>query len=306
MQEERTAEGVVTEVGQVSDLNGKHEGEDIYILGTGTSIRVFPLNFLHGKTVIGLNRAWELADVTYCISMVPHLNFPEFTDGEFDKDTIWVTKHDKYKAHASAEQLEYAECNYFFFRTDGKVSITALDEPNEAGRMLSWVREPSENNLYLWTSISQSAVNLAANMGARNIILIGCDNSSLADNHHAHNQHTLWKGVNPDERYMQYYEGLAEMRAVLAHRGVNLVSLSPFLKLDAPEMDFHRLCAEQSKPELIKNEDIYTPSSLLANNRRYLRLTRAVFLQNIKYIKGRFRRRLKIFASRLGLKKVGS
>ncbi len=281
----------------VSGLTGKHKGKDIYIVGTGTSMRVFPLPFLENKITIGLNRAWELMPVTYCISMVPHLNFPEFTEGKFNEDITWVTKHDKYKTHASDEQLSQAENDYYFFRTNGKMSVTALDETNDGGRMLSWVKEPTEDFLYLWSSISQSAVNLAANMGAKNIILVGCDNSSLAENHHAHDQHTLWKGVDPNERYMEYYEGLAEMRPVLAARGINLISINPFLKLDAAEMDFNRLCKEQDQPELIENVDIYKPTSLRDNNARYLRLTRAMFRQNKKFIthriKGKFKKKTK-------------
>lgn len=281
----------------VSELNDRHKGKDIYIVGTGTSMRVFPLSFLENKITIGLNRTWELLPITYCISMVPHLNFPEFTEGKFMENITWVTKHDKYKTHATEEQLCQAEKEYYFFRTNGKISITALDETNDGGRMLSWVKEPTENCLYLWSSISQSAVNLASNMGAKNIILVGCDNSALAGNHHAHEQHTLWKGVDPNDRYREYYEGLAEMRPILAERGVNLISLNPFLKLDAPEMDFSRLCKEQSQPELIKNEDIYKPTSLADNNRRYMRLTRTMIRQNRKFVtswlKGMFKKSAK-------------
>lgn len=287
----------------VSDIYGTHAGEDIYVVGTGTSMRVFPLSFLEGKITIGLNRAWQLLPVTYCISMVPHLNFPEFMDDKFNDDTTWITKHDKYKSHATDEQLKHAEANYYFFRTNGKMSVTALDETNEAGRMLSWVKEPTKDFLYLWSSISQSAVNLAANLGAKNIILVGCDNSSLADNHHAHDQHTLWKGVDPNTRYMEYYEGLAEIRSVLKDRGVNLVSINPFLKLDDPAMDFRNLCHELDRPEHVKNEDIYKPTSLRDNNLRYLRLTRAMARQNYKYIKGLIRHKSKAFNARSSRKK---
>jgi hypothetical protein len=169
-----------------------------------------------------------------------------------------------------------------------------LDEPSEAGRLLDWVRGPTADFLYLWTSISQSAVNLAANMGAKNIVLVGCDNSPLASNHHAHNQHTLWKGADPNDRYMQYYEGLAEIRTVLRERGVNVLSLNPFLKLDAPELDFGRLCRELEKVETIENKDVYTPYSLGEQNMRFLRLARATIRLNVKAAKRALRRTLRV------------
>lgn len=276
----------------VTELYDKHTGADIYVVGTGTSMRVFPIEFLENKITIGLNRAWELVPVTYCISMVPHLNFPEFAGKPASLATRWITKQDKYESHATLEQCEMARRQYFFFRTAGRLSYTLLDDPSEAGRVLEWVRKPTEDFLYLWTSISQSAVNLAANMGAKNIILVGCDNSSLADNHHAHVQHTLWKGEDPHVRYMQYYEGLAEIRAVLRTRSVNLVSLNAFLKLDAPAMDFERLCRELLQEVHIRNEDIYRPSSLMANNIHMLRLLTMTLKMNASGGKRFFKRLL--------------
>jgi hypothetical protein len=99
-------------------------------------------------------------------------------------------------------------------------------------------------------------VNLAANMGAKNIILVGCDNASIGGNHHAHAQHTWWKGVDPNFRYHEYYEGLAEMRTVLRERGVRLLSLTPFLGLGNPDEDFALQCRELGVEEFIANPDV--------------------------------------------------
>lgn len=271
----------------VSDLYNKYPGSDIYVVGTGTSFRVFPRSFLDDKITIGLNMAWKLLPLKYCITMVPHLNCPEFMEEKVLPDMTWVTKYDKYRGHATPAQLAHAEANYYFFRTDGKASFTLLNQPSEGGRVLDWVRYPTDNFLYLWTSISQSAVNLAANMGAKNIILVGCDNCALADNHHAHEQHTYWKGEDPSIRYMQYYEGLAEMRSVLLGRGINLVSVSPFLKLDQPAMDFERLCTEQGKPKSVHGDNLTLRSSLRDDNVHLARLALRVMMLNCKAVKNR-------------------
>lgn len=271
----------------VTELNNLHAGKDIYIIGTGASFRVFPPSFFEGKITIGLNLAWDLIPVNYAITMVPNLNFPEFLGKERPQNTIWITKQDKYDPYASPDQQEFADKHYYFFKTNGKFSFTALDEPSEAGRVLDWVKQPTEDYLYLWTSISQTAVNLAANMGAKNIILVGCDNCSLANNHHAQNQHTLWKGADPDDRYMQYYQGLREVRAALRQRGINLLSLTPFLKLDDPEMDFHNLCDEYDKPQFIENHDIYKGVPIRDYNRRFLLMTRELIKHNYVYLRNR-------------------
>ncbi len=251
----------------VNELYGRHRGADIYVVGTGASMRVFPLDFLADKVTIGLNQSWQLLKTTYAITMRPELNVPEFVAGAAPQpDLIWITKHNKLVNDEQRRFVAEQQQRFFYFRNEDKsrptpVAVASSDgkggvEPSQAGRVLDWVARPTEDYLYLWTSISQSAVNLAANMGAKNVILVGCDNCALEGNHHAHDQHTFWKGADPDHRYHQYYEGLAQMRPLLRARGVTLLSLTPFLGLGQVGEDFHALCRELERPELIVNRDI--------------------------------------------------
>jgi len=270
---------------KIAELYNRHPGSDIYIVGTGTSLRVFPLDFFQGKTTIGLNQAWKVVDTTYSITMMPKLNIPDFIEGESPRAGMtWITKPSKVKGQCTDEEFEHAEQNFYGFENDGGASLTGLDEPSETGRVLDWVRTPNPDKLYLWTSISQSAMNLAANMGAKNIILVGCDNCAIGENHHAHDQHTMWKGESPDIRYMQYYEGVAEVRAALRGRGVNVLSMNPFVKLDAPELDFKRLCEETGVQDYIENKDIPRGTTLIQDNVRYLKLTRYIIEKNMRYL----------------------
>lgn len=254
----------------VSELYGTHPGADIYVIGTGTSMRIFPKDFFDGKITIGLNMAWKLFPVQYCVTIHPDLNIPEFIPDE-DKhpEITWVTGHRKCAGLLKEEQLRYAEDNFYFFEYEGKPNTQPHHQPRDSGRIIEWLREPSGNNLYVWSSISQTGVHLAANMGAKNVVLVGCDNCALLDNHHAHRQHTRWKGVQPDLRYTQYYEGLAEVRRVLHERKINVLSLTPFLGLLHPEQDFHRRCAELEQESFIESWDISPRHNWL---RFYLRM----------------------------------
>lgn len=240
----------------VSDLYGTHEGADIYVVGSGTSMRVFPVSFLEDKVTIGLNSAWKSAPVRYSITIGPHDHVPEFLDGQSPHPEItWITKRGKAKAVLSPEQLDHADRHFYHFETGGREgSKGALI--TDSGRVLDWVRRPSGVMLYQWSSISQTAANLAANMGARTVVLVGCDNAPLAENHHAVVHHTKWLGDAPEDRYRQYYEGLVEVRTALRGRGVNLVSVSPFLRLGSPEEEFLSLCEELERPTLLSGEDI--------------------------------------------------
>lgn len=244
----------------VSELYGRYPGSDIYVIGTGASLRVFPKSFLEDKITIGLNMAWKTVPVKYAITIHPELSIPEFIAGEQPHPEItWITKYAKTKALVTPEQFKHAEENFYFFETNGRENTQPPNKPSDAGRILEWVRQPTDDKLYLWTSIAQSGVNLAANMGAKSIILIGCDNCALLGNNHSHKQHTRWRDATPDTRYREYYEGLAEMRPVLRDRGINLVSLTPFVSLDQPGMDFQNLCTELDQPTYIASGEDITP-----------------------------------------------
>lgn len=240
----------------VSELFGRHQGEDIYILGTGTSARVFPMDFLKGKTIIGLNMAWKLFPVQYCLTTRPELNIPEFIGEKTQAEVIWITKYEKLVNQNQRYFVDQNAKRFYFFTTPKDNNKRHPDEPSEAGRILEWIDNTEGDYLYLWTSVSQTAVHLAANMGAKNVILVGCDNTSLMRNHHAHQQHTFWKKENPNIRYRQYYKGLAEVRTAVRKRAVNVVSLNPFLGIGYHNEDFTTLCKELDVPIFIENKDI--------------------------------------------------
>jgi hypothetical protein len=246
-------------VKKVSELYGKHEGEDIYVVGTGASLRVFPVDFLKDKITIGLNMAWKMAPTTYGITIHPDLNIPEFMPGEKPHPEItWVTGEDKCRSllKNNPSHLQYALEKFYFFRYRFKENTQGPNQPSDSGRVLDFVEKPTDDWLYIWSSASQAGMNLAANLGAKNIILIGCDNAPLGENHHAHNQHTRWKGAAPNERYMQYYQGVSEVRTVLRKRGINVINMNPFVKIDGYEMDFAHLCDELGVPKVMHGGDI--------------------------------------------------
>lgn len=245
----------------VSALYNKYPGSEIYVIGTGPSMRVFPVEMLRDKITIGLNMAWKNAPVRYCVTIHPDLNVPEFMPGEQPRpDITWVTKRAKSQKLLTPEQFAHADAHFYAFEERGKQFNTApAHDPANHSRVVEWLKEPVGDYLYCWSSISQTGMNLAANMGAKTIYLIGCDNGDIGENHHAHNQHTRWKGVAPDYRYNQYYEGNCEVRDALAERGITVLTLSPFMGLKHVERDFAHLCERQGKAALITAQDVSPP-----------------------------------------------
>jgi hypothetical protein len=246
----------------ITELYGIHPNCDIYVIGTGASLRVFPPGFFDGKITIGLNMAWKTIPVKYGITIHPELNIPEFMEGQQPRpEIIWVTKYEKTKGNTSSKNLEHAVKNYYFFDTDGKPNTQRPPHVSDAGRMPEWLRTATPGKLYLYGSIAGTGVNLAANMGAKNVILVGCDNCALASNHHATQQHTRWLGASPNQRYREYFEALSEVRLVLRERGVNVLSINPFMGLFSPEEDFRRLCKELDQESRVLSQADVSPLS---------------------------------------------
>ena len=54
----------------VSELYDKHAGEDIYVVGTGPSLRVFPKSFLDGRISLPFSPAmpWDRQEWHCCYS----------------------------------------------------------------------------------------------------------------------------------------------------------------------------------------------------------------------------------------------
>lgn len=241
----------------VRSLYGRHQGETIYVVGSGASMRVFPADFLADKVTIGLNMAWKNAPVTYGITIHPDLNVPEFMDGEEPRPEItWISALDKSTKVLDGAELAYALKHFYFFRHDGQPDTSRRLEPPNSGRVLDWIRSPVGDFLYVWSSISQTAANLAANMGAKNVVMVGCDSCSLSGNYHGHLQHTWFKGVTPDQKYRQFYEGLSEVRSALRQRDVEMCSMTPFVGLNFYQDDFRTLCAELGREALIEGKDL--------------------------------------------------
>src|SRR2546423_4473568 len=128
----------------VTDLYGRHRGADIYVVGTGTSTRVFPMSFLEGRITIGLNMAWKIAPITYGITIGPHLNIPEFMEGEEPHPEItWITKREKARKVLTPQQFEHADRSFYEFRiAPGGTSQTG-DWVTDSGRVVEYARQPS-------------------------------------------------------------------------------------------------------------------------------------------------------------------
>lgn len=254
----------------ISELDNTRDGSDIYIAGTGPSLRVFPTEYLDDKYVIGLNKAWSCVKTDLNITIHPDLNLPDdFTSNPSEMN--WVIPREKSQNLLNNRTFKVLSEYAYEFRYDIQPDTSEEHDPSNVGRVKEILLSKNDSYLYLWSSIAQSAMHLAARMGAKNIFLIGCDNNHIRLNDHAKPQHTRWKGVDPSYRYGQYSEGMSEVRNELYKIGVNTFNLSSLLGVGHAELEFERLC-KLKQVDLIQTSQPLKEKNLIRKLKRKLNL----------------------------------
>ncbi len=203
-------------------------GKTAYVVGTGPSLRCLDLDFLADKYVIGLNQAWRHVCPTVSLTVHPELVAEQ--QAANPHRTRWVVK----KKPPMAD-LELDDPNYYVFHTSYEIRT---------------VTERPADTLYLGEGVQTTAMDLAARLGAKYIVLVGCDGGSLGGDFHAHDQHVRWLGMKPADQYALYRETTAAVRAALRGLGVSVSTLSPFIGVTAAEEDYARLRTELKLPTL--------------------------------------------------------
>lgn len=224
---------------RIQDLDDNWIHGTVYICGTGPSMRCFPADFLKGKFTIGLNQAWRYVQCDYTITIHPELY------GEYCKESgcgagRWIIKKKPPMAHlALDDQFHY-------------VFGTSYD--------IETVTKRPKDTLYLGEGVQSTAMDLAARMGAKMIILVGCDAGSLDGDYHGHDQHVRWVGRTPDAQYKLYRDSTAEVREAVRAMGISVLTLSPFIGVNAAAEDYQRLKGVLKLDPLPTPKDISPPN----------------------------------------------
>jgi hypothetical protein len=185
---------------QLKDLYKKHVGQEIYVVGTGPTLRLFPLQFLKNKITIGLNQAFLHFDPTYSLTIHPYI----IPLDRKTHNTNWITKVKPSDESWSKHSLRQND-KYFYLFKNGLP--TNFDYLNPSKR--------PENSLYVGLGIHTGALHLAALMGAKTIYLLGCDMGSLGNQHNCHDQHIEPHNHSINDVYHEYFYYAVKVRKTL-------------------------------------------------------------------------------------------
>lgn len=214
---------------RIEQLFGKVTGATAVVVGTGPSMRYFPLRALAGAYLVGLNQAWRYATDSavkfqFVLTAHPEL-YQEYAATRPPAPVPWAIK-----VKPPMQTLTLDDPLHYVFTTSPDLK-TVTDRPADV--------------LYLGEGIQCTAVDLLARMGAKTVILVGCDMTDLGGEFHGHDQHVRWLGQRPQDQYALYRKTTARVRSAVRDKfGVHVLTLSPFIGLTGAAEDSVRLKGE--------------------------------------------------------------
>lgn len=224
---------------RIQQLYNQHPDRTIYIIGTGPSLRCLPMSFFENQITIGLNKAWKHLRTSYAITVHPELVL-EWQQENKAKGLRGVSPQWIIKKKPPMADLSLDDPHHYVFGTDYSIK-TITNRPKDT--------------LYLGEGVQTTAMDMASRMGAKHIVLVGCDAGTIGGDFHAHDQHVKFLGMKPDDQFKLYRDTTAAVRAALRGFGVSVFSVSPFIGINAAEEDYARLTAELKLDKLPPPKD---------------------------------------------------
>lgn len=201
----------------IDELRGKYRGQDIWIIGSGATAGHVDPDFFTGKITIGINHVHRRFRTTYLIGK----DGPDFiTEASTTGIPLIVSEF----AYAMREQGKNDASDAYYFQHIEHGQPDIFD-----------VIGTGDKTLVTWSTLG-SALHIACEMGAANIILVGCDCGTLDGTFHfpgyseAQSQAQRWsyrKFLNATAR-----DVVLARDALQKHYGVRIYSLNPFVNLN--------------------------------------------------------------------------
>ena len=234
------------------------------VLGLGPTAKLISNVDLNDRYIVTLNGAWKLHKSDVCITIHPLETFYKVKNTDFKMiPSVIVVGLEKWKSaiHTlkinNPELIDYIGKNVtvvtFTYRVSSKDSLP--HESKEYGRIPQLVHRQDGNFLYVWTSISQTAMHFLYKCRFDAIELLGCEavayesKSSLLEHAYA----TRWNGVPASYRLSTYSSGNVEVGDIFRSFGVKIYTVIPLLSLNQDSFD--RQFANFIKNKNKTNED---------------------------------------------------
>lgn len=195
------------------EVTNEWEGQNAFIIGGGSSLKNFNFDSLKGKNTIGANEAFRLgAEICkVCI----------FSDPSWFQRVKWDLQ--KYKGRV------YSVCSNLPLNVPWIITLRRVQHGLHHGEALGW-------NF----SSGAAAVNLALNLGAKNIYLLGFDMLPIEGKTHWHSNYGK---PTKDTSFLRFIRGFENVSNSIKKYPVQIYNVTdgssrlPFF----PKIDFQQL-----------------------------------------------------------------
>lgn len=199
------------------ELKNLHRGEDIYVLGSASSVKYYEPKFFEDKVTIGINYIYRRLPCRYVLCK----ELPQDAFNELLAYTVVPTRlvASRYRCGGQAGQQSknvYEGGHWWVF-----------DHPPNQHTGVDWSVLGSDDSLCVSLSSITSAMHLAAYMGCKNLIMVGIDGGYLDDSiqifdpPHVDRYHDF---LRMSHRMLPFFRD-----RLSSHYGITVTHLSPFL-----------------------------------------------------------------------------
>lgn len=206
----------------ITELKGKHDGEDIYVIASGKSLDFIDPSFFDGKITVGINQVYKRVKTTYLVRKETSLleeslaTNPEVIHIVSDGDC--GSLNGKNRAVVVSKKIP----NAYIFRHLQNVH--------------NYISLPEDENLITvsWSTIT-SGIHIACYLGAKNVIIVGHDCGTINGEANFTGYHTKKSMVqNNEAEYVNWLKQIeshtVKLKAdLIARYGCNILSLNPFV-----------------------------------------------------------------------------
>lgn len=225
---------------RISDLYSTDlmRGQDVFVIGTGPSLGLYPPEFFNGRFAILLNDCCRYLPDAGPIAFTNNRKFLKWGSQLYKivKGRLRFDPHpERHDNHVPWGSPDY----YVFSYRDDRKKYGGRDDCSH----FDWSRLWLEPDFYInepGGSVSIFAAQFAAQCGARSIQLVGCDCCEFGDLKYVASKKPRPEQVHHD--YDAYSRGMLRLKYETWKRfGIPIVSVQPFVGLGRHEEQFSQI-----------------------------------------------------------------
>jgi len=215
---------MIKNVAQLKDL---HKDQDIWVLGSGSSLNYIDKSFFDNKITVTINEVIECYLPTSTYMVTKYHQVANQIASQY-KNTKVIVSHKQYGNNNNKTGMTETKFDnlYIFYHNQNQANSTPIKKliPMEDDHLIA-----------SWSSIT-SGIHLAAHMGAKNIILVGHDGGAIDGRNwvdgYSHNDKPENQQESTAARNIEFQKATIELKEILKEvYGCNIHSLNPFISL---------------------------------------------------------------------------